>query len=39
MEELVDGYTKYYGKVLGKKVAEETFEKLDFNHNGTLEFS
>lgn len=39
MEELQDGYTKFYGKVLGKKIAEETFEKLDVNHNGSLEYS
>lgn len=24
---------------MGKQIAEETFSKLDINHNGSLEFS
>ncbi len=39
MSELVEGYSQIYGKQMGKQIAEETFSKLDINHNGTLEFS
>ena len=35
-EELVEGYSKLYGRELGTKIAEETFAKLDVNHNGSL---
>ncbi len=37
--ELIEGYSAIYGKQMGKQIAEETFNKLDINHSGTLEFS
>ena len=39
MEELVNGYSKIYGKALGEKIAKDPFDKLDVNNNGTLDYS
>jgi len=36
LEELISGYSSIYGKELAKKIAEETFSKLDINHSGSL---
>lgn len=35
-EELAEGYAHLYGKEIGKSVANEIFNKLDTNHNGSL---
>ena len=39
MEELATGYGEIYGEEMGRQIAEETFAKLDINHNNSLEFS
>ena len=36
---MVEGYSKIYGKLVGTKIAEDTFSKLDVNSNGTLDYS
>lgn len=35
-EEIAKGYETVYGPLVGYTVAEETFAKLDLNHNGVL---
>lgn len=35
-EELTQGYIRIYGRELGTAVAEDTFAKLDLNHNHSL---
>jgi len=39
MQELIDGYSEIYGKAMAQQIATDTFEKLDINQNGSLEFS
>jgi len=36
IDELIDGYSSIYGKLVGRKIAEDTFSKLDINNNGNL---
>lgn len=38
-DELVEGYSKIYGRASAEQIASETFAKLDVNNNGTLEYS